>query len=323
MRCLGFDSRRREDLRWTRRALVLGLTACAGWAAVAEPATLELPGAKAHAGLHGSVNGRPPGYLGILFHDAAAENARSRGPHGVEVVMVDHDGPAGKAGLQPHDILLSLNGQAIAGREALRRMIHDAGAGVDVVLGVLRSGRALTLTARLADRDTVERAAMARLAASSPPLQPPVTTAEADGSVTGAPETPPAEMQPSPPPGPAPVVHGQSFLGSVLHSGPFTGMMLDAMEPQLATYFGAPQGVGLLVQSVTPGSPAAVAGLRAGDVLLRADQVALRTPSDWSKRVHAAKGRPMALSVLRERREMTVTLQPELKHHSLLEWPLF
>ena len=304
---------------------MLGVMACAGWAAVAQPVTTGLPVMKAHAGLHGSVNGRPPGYLGILFHDAAEESAKAKGPHGVEVVMVDHDGPAGKAGLQPHDILLSLNGQAIAGREALRRMIHDAGAGVDVVLGVLRSGRSLTLTARLADRDTVERAAMARLAASSPPPQPPVVTAEVDGPATGLGDAAPAEVPPTPP-GPAPVapaVHGQSFLGSVLHSGPFTGMMLDAMEPQLATYFGAPQGVGLLVQSVTPGSPAALAGLRAGDVLLRADQNALRSPADWSKRVHAAKGRPMALSVLRERREMTMTLQPELKHHSLLEWPVF
>ena len=274
-------------------------------------------------GLRGTANGHAPGYLGIEFHDApvspvapsAAGTAR-----GVEVVMVDHDGPAGKAGLRPHDIITSLNGQVIASAEALHRMIHDAGAGVQIALNVVRAGHPLTVTAQLGERDAVARAAMARLAASTVPEPPPIEVADESAPVETR-EADPAPAANGAAALPAPVPHGQGFLSSVLHSGSSIGLTLDVIEPQLANFFGAPQGTGLLVQSVAPGTPAAQAGLRAGDVVVRADFYALRTQADWTKRLHAAKGHPISLTILRDRHEQTLTLQTDLKHHSLLEWP--
>ncbi len=305
-------------------ALSIGLAAGgAAWAATT--AFIPASTARAHAGgLRGTTNGRPSGYLGIEIRDSPTPPSVNVGnsARGVEVVMVDHDGPAGKAGLKPHDLIMSLNGQVTASADALKRMIHDAGAGMQVALSVLRNGRLMTLNAQLATRDEVARAAMAHLAASSANAapQPP---APQDGGNSDPAEAPAPEPDSAPAQSAAPLPpHSQGFLSSMLHSGSSTGIMLDVMEPQLALYFGAPQGIGLLVQSVEAGSVGAQAGLHAGDVLLRADMYTMHSQADWTKRLHAAKGRPLTLSILRDRREMTLTLLTDLKHHSLLEWPI-
>ncbi len=252
------------------------------------------------AGAHAQRPAAPhkPGYLGVGFHTAAGR--------GVEITVVDHDGPAGKAGLRPHDVIMKVNGQPVATADMLSRMIHEAAPGTVVILSYLREGQTMSGSVRLADQAEVERSVRDKVAS-------------ADAQANEA-DPPVAEFVPDPP-APNEAAPSRGFLSTMLHTTPFTGLGLQTMAPQLAEFFGDTEGFGMLVQTVLPNSPAAIAGLHAGDVLLRADTVALRTSSDWSKRVRSNPGQPIVLNILRDRHEMTLTLTPESRHHSLLEWP--
>ncbi len=255
---------------------------------------------------------RAQGYLGVEFHDLADDQVnalRLQGPHGAEITMVDHDGPAGKAGLQPHDIVLQINGQNIDHADELRRKIRESSPGAAVSLSILRQGRAMTVEAKLANRQDVERMAWQRM--TSP--EPPAPSDEVQSILI--------ERFTVEEPAPKPQAHGQSFIGSVLRTTPYTGATLETMEPQLAGFFGAPPKTGLLVHGVEANSPAALAGLRAGDVVLKMDASNVASTSDWAKHLRANKGQAVSLTVLRDKHEVTLTLAPDLKKHSLLEWP--
>ncbi len=261
-----------------------------------------LAGAGAHGGSSGAaLRGIPPhapGYLGTLFQDLSDEQAAAlhlKSGSGVVVQMVDHDGPAGKAGLEPQDVIVSLNGQEVEGAAAMRRMIRDAGVGADVSLVVLRDGQRMVIHARLAYRGEVEREAMLHMAEVEPEVPP------ADPSEDGMAADPVAQE---------PLSRSRRFLMQMLHTTPYTGLIVANMEPQLGEFFGAPAGTGVLVESVAAESPAAVAGLRAGDVILKADAIEIHSTSAWVLRLHRSRGRGMVLVVLRDRREQTKMLTP-------------
>src|SRR4029078_6332885 len=84
------------------------------------------------------------------------------------------------------------------------------------------------------------------------------------------------------------------------------------IDGQLAQYFGVNEGV--LVRTVMRGSAAEKAGVKAGDVILRVDEAKVTTPAEISARLRAAHGRPIPLALMREHREMSMTVEaPEAR----------
>jgi serine protease Do len=102
------------------------------------------------------------------------------------------------------------------------------------------------------------------------------------------------------------------------------GVSLQAVDPEMAAALGAAEAKGALVNAVEPGSPAARAGLRAGDVITALDGRAVESPRDLAAAVAAvAPGRSVTLALLRDgsAREQRVELgnnpanaAPEGKH---------
>ena len=265
---------------------------------------------------------RPQGYLGVDVRDVSEESVsllKLREARGAEIIRVDHDAPAGKMGLREHDVVLQLNGVAVEGEEQIRRMLRELAPGRTIALLISRDGRQLSVTGQMADQGEVEREAWERhlSPATVPggPQAPATALPGADGtpsasggfpSTSGGSATPGAAATQS--------RYGKSFLGSLLTSPTYTGVMLEAMRPQLAQFFAIPGGAGLLVESVESNSPAAMAGIRAGDVVVRANLQPVGSPSRWAKMIREAKGRPVLVTVVRDRQEHTFTLIPDTKH---------
>jgi membrane-associated protease RseP (regulator of RpoE activity) len=87
------------------------------------------------------------------------------------------------------------------------------------------------------------------------------------------------------------------------------GIQIDPVGRQLGEYFGVKNGEGVLVRSVEKGSIADKAGLKAGDVITRADNEKISERSDLRKALRARKeGGKVALGIVRDRHEQTVTV---------------
>jgi len=259
----------------------------------------------------GAAPARGAGYLGVGLRDVTADQVgtlKLKEARGAEIVLVDHDAPAGKAGLREHDVILQMNGQAIEGENQIHRMLHESAPGRTIVLVISRDGQQITVTTQMASQEAVERQAWEQHLTVPEPQDPPSSESDNSGFAPG----------PSPP---TPLAHGNSFIGTILMSPAYTGAMLEKMSTQLADYFGVPSGTGLLVRSVEANSPAAFAGMRAGDVVVRADAQQVASTSDWAKAIKNSHGKPLAITVLRDKKEQTLTLTPDGKKRSSAEQP--
>ena len=281
------------------------------------------------------------GYLGVDIQDISDERIgalKLKESRGAEIIHVDHDAPAGKAGLREHDVILQMNGQVIEGEDQLRRMLRETPAGRSVTLLISRDGVQQTVATQMGNREEVERDAWKQRW-----IVPEPATTEGSGAVAGQTASGQALVGqaaggqgaaaqgstiqgtvrsgaffgPS-----APVAEGRAhgFMSALTPGSSYTGAMVETMGTQLAEFFGT-GGVGVLVHSVEANSPAASAGLRAGDVVVRANGVKMMSQSDWSKMVRENKGKSMAVVVLREKKEQTLTLVPDGKKRSSVEQP--
>ena len=88
------------------------------------------------------------------------------------------------------------------------------------------------------------------------------------------------------------------------------GVSTQNLSKQLADYFGAKDG-GVLITSVSENSPAAKAGLKAGDVITAIDGEKVDSSGDLTRAINKKQEGEISLTVLRDHSTKTVTLTPE------------
>ncbi|HKT78669.1 MAG TPA: DegQ family serine endoprotease [Vicinamibacterales bacterium] len=89
------------------------------------------------------------------------------------------------------------------------------------------------------------------------------------------------------------------------------GVRVSPLTPELAERADVPKGVqGLLVESVSPDSRAAEAGLRSGDVIQQVNRQPVRSVDDLRAAVQRTTDRPALMLVSREGRDIYLTVRP-------------
>ncbi len=284
--------KQKSSSRWTHRVaapiavILLGVGAGTGYAQSTQLARI-LDTSKVFL-----LHSHSPGYMGVNVGDVDQERAQAlhlKDTHGAEITVLDHDAPAAKVGLKLHDVVLQMNGTAIDGAEQMRRMLRELPVGRKVQLVVSRDGALQNVTVQMADRFKMQEEARQQLdtagSASSPGL----------GFLTGS--------------GDVPTGGGfRLWMGSSMH----VGALVEPLGPQTADFLGLNGGV--MIKSVARKSAADAAGLKEHDVVLEIGGESVVTSSDWERLLRASEGKPVQVTILRDRVKQLVLLQVTGKH---------
>jgi ElaB/YqjD/DUF883 family membrane-anchored ribosome-binding protein len=85
------------------------------------------------------------------------------------------------------------------------------------------------------------------------------------------------------------------------------GIVVEPLSPQLCDFFGVPQNRGVLVRAVDKGSPGAMAGLKAGDVIVKVNNETIHDVADWRRALKGQNGK-VALGIVRDKKEQVLTI---------------
>ncbi len=236
-------------------------------------------------------------YLGVYIADVTGEDVDRLGlreERGVLITSVADEGPARDAGLQEDDVILSWNGDRVESEVQLRRILGETPAGRTATVGLFRGGSERSLTVVLGETSGMARSFKLRSGWNEERALELRGQLEMNREHLQDLNVRLREMP-----------HVMSFMSI---RGGRLGVGIQNLEPQLAEYFGLGDRTGVLITTVKEDSPAAVAGLRAGDVIIAVDGEEVDGPGDLSRMVWEVETGPVAIQILRDRSEKTITV---------------
>lgn len=210
-------------------------------------------------------------FLGVGLKDvtpAEVSSMKLPGEYGAIVAHVEPDSPAAKAGLEENDVILEYGGMRVWSASQLSQLVRETPVGRGVELRVSRTGKTMTLHATLAERHAPRAFSYNGSQFRMPPMN---------------------------------LNFDFGFPRYRL------GAEVESLTPQLATYFGVKQDKGVLVTEVEANSPAAKAGLKAGDCIVKAGSTEVTSVSDLRRALNDASQAQIRLSIVRSGQERTLS----------------
>lgn len=224
------------------------------------------------------------GWLGVRIE----ENEEGK----VEIIDVEKESPAKLAKLKVGDIILELEGKEVTSTGMLAKEIRKRKPGKTITLKIERNGKVMDVKVRLGESS--EKDVMEELAYKFPRLF-----------------IPPKPPKPPKPPTPSEPPETRIFRWGFEHRK-YIGVYLEEINRDLSEYFGVKEGRGLLVAKISKDSPAEKAGLKVGDVIIKAEGVRVERVRDLSEVIQdKEKGDRIKLEFLRDRKEKSVEVEIE------------
>jgi C-terminal processing protease CtpA/Prc len=242
-----------------------------------------------HAALCGvEVEKGEQGWLGVSITDVTDEVRKKadlpEGAQGVLVLEVYDGSPAEKAGVKDGDVIIEAAGKTAKDVAALVDAIQMTAPGTEVTVRVLRGGSPTTLKATLAEREEAAKTVFRDLDFED------LEGLEALRNLDVEVDLPWLELG----------LAGTEGRGKL-------GVYIDDLSEGLAEYFAVPDGKGALVEDVVEDSPAAKAGIRAGDVIIRVADERVGSVEDLREAIGDMEaGEPTAVVVWRNGKQQTL-----------------
>jgi S1-C subfamily serine protease len=252
------------------KTLVMGLTAAA----------VSLPAVQAQTRPNPQVE-RRVSMIGVRLSDVTVDQVKTyklSKAEGAVVESVTAKSPAATAGIREQDVILEFDGEHVRSAGHLTRLVTETPAGRDVALVVMRDGRRTNLHL------TTEAGA------ANAWFDPTFVAQEAERAAREMSRNLPEMID-----GMRPGMAGRGRLG----------VSVQEITPELAEYFGVKSGV--LVASVSADSPAAKAGLKAGDVITAVNGKSVSSPREVVQALPAGEGsREVDLTFVRDKQSRSV-----------------
>jgi len=245
-----------------------------------------------------AVAGEDEGWLGVSLQRLTPELREATdisSDVGVLVTDVVEQSPAEKAGFEVGDIILKYDGKEVTSPRRLSKLVRKTAPDTQVKVDISRDGKKKTLTAKVGEFDH-EKACTIKILGDTGKKKL-FLDFDDDLSLLGLP-------------------HLCSWLGSDLWLGVHTVDLTD----QLAKYFEVKDGRGILISEVVLESPAEKAGLKAGDILIKANGERIEDTPDLHDVIgDHEEGDEIELVVLRKGKEMKLkaTLEERPDHKKL------
>ncbi|MCY7374462.1 MAG: PDZ domain-containing protein [Pyrinomonadaceae bacterium] len=237
-------------------------------------------------------------YLGVQTEDISKENFSKYGlstVRGVGVDKVVENSPAAKGGLQNGDVILKFEGEEVSSVRKLTRLIAEIAPDHTAKLTVLRDGSEREISVTLGKRDL-------------PQFQTGNFRVENLPNLSALPRLPRTM-----PTVPLPPMTGGDSNVFIFRTGANRqiGVGVTPLTKQLGDYFGVAEGRGLLVNNVRENSPAAKAGLQAGDVIVEIEGKEVKSMPDLLRAISEKNEGIVSLTFIRDKNRQTINVTPE------------